>query len=112
PAAAPCGASSDPLDFSASVSRASASLVRRLVSEPWPPAPDQSVTPATVKLGSSLNSMAPGEAVGPDEEACASVVACKRRSSCFFWPTDNNGIGSVTHLPRPSFSTVAVYVPA
>ena len=40
------------------VSRARASLVRKVASDPWPPTAVQMVTPATVKFGSSANSIA------------------------------------------------------
>src|SRR5271170_3143268 len=49
------------LDFSASVSLASASLVRVVASEPCKPRLDQSVMPAMTKLGWSENSRELGE---------------------------------------------------
>ena len=61
-----------------SVSRARASLVRKVESDPWPPTAVQSVTPATVKFGLSANSMA-------WVEDCASS---RTRSTCFSSPGD------------------------
>ena len=74
------------------MSLASASLVRKLTSEPCPPAFARSVIPATVKLGLSSNSIGaggvPDECDMPEEEGLPDSIDPRINSTCFFCPAD------------------------
>src|ERR1700676_3072486 len=102
------------LDFSVSVCFASDSLVRELAAEPCKPRLLQSVTPATVKFGSSLNSIAPGETLPGGEDAEDSnfndPAARRTKSTCFLSPGDNTR-ASATASSQPDFPARTVYVP-